>query len=166
MVTWHIGMGESDMSDTGTTIRHGALDSSALAELRESFRGQVFEPGSASFGEARTFFNAIFERRPAVALRPAGTADVIRAVGPARLSGLPLASRGGGHSVATSPGSGTRQPPYSRASRRAWRSTSTRRSATPSSSRANEDKLKRLRALKDRYDPTNLFRLNQNVAPS
>ncbi|HEX8857368.1 MAG TPA: BBE domain-containing protein, partial [Thermoleophilaceae bacterium] len=29
-----------------------------------------------------------------------------------------------------------------------------------------EDTYRRLQALKDRYDPTNLFRLNQNVAPS
>jgi FAD/FMN-containing dehydrogenase len=42
----------------------------------------------------------MFGRRPAAILRPAGTADVIRAIGLARLSGLPLAIRGGGHSVA------------------------------------------------------------------
>jgi FAD/FMN-containing dehydrogenase len=42
----------------------------------------------------------MFDRRPATILRPAGTADVIRAIGLARLSGLPLAIRGGGHSVA------------------------------------------------------------------
>jgi len=42
----------------------------------------------------------MFDRKPAAILRPAGTADVIRAIGLARLSGLPLAIRGGGHSVA------------------------------------------------------------------
>jgi len=42
----------------------------------------------------------MFDRRPAAILRPTGTADVIRAIGLARLSGAPLAIRGGGHSVA------------------------------------------------------------------
>jgi FAD/FMN-containing dehydrogenase len=88
------------MTDTRTVTRTAALDDSALAELREGFRGEVIEPGSPEYIESTTVFNGMFERRPAAILRPAGTADVIRAVGLARLSGLPLAIRGGGHSVA------------------------------------------------------------------
>jgi FAD/FMN-containing dehydrogenase len=88
------------MTELGTTTRRGPLDSSALAELREGFRGEILDPGTPEFDEARTTFNSMFERHPAVVLRPAGTADVIRAIGLARLSGLPLAIRGGGHSVA------------------------------------------------------------------
>jgi FAD/FMN-containing dehydrogenase len=80
--------------------RDGALEASDLDELREGFRGDVFEPGTPEYDESRTVFNGMFERKPATILRPAGTADVIRAIGLARLSGLPLAIRGGGHSVA------------------------------------------------------------------
>jgi hypothetical protein len=87
------------MADTSTATRTGALES-ALDELREGFRGDVIEPGSAQYDESRTVFNGMFERRPAAILRPAGTADVIRAIGLARQSGLPLAIRGGAHSVA------------------------------------------------------------------
>lgn len=88
------------MNDVSTIAGTGVLDSAALAELRESFRGDVVVPGVPAYDEARVVFNGMFDRRPAVILRPAGTADVIRAVGLARLSGLPLAIRGGGHSVA------------------------------------------------------------------
>ncbi|MFL5962289.1 MAG: FAD-binding oxidoreductase [Gaiellaceae bacterium] len=85
---------------TDTVARSGVLEASALDELREGFRGEVIEPGTAAYDESRTVFNGMFERRPATILRPAGTADVIRAIGLARLSGLPLAIRGGAHSVA------------------------------------------------------------------
>jgi FAD/FMN-containing dehydrogenase len=88
------------MTDTSTVPRGGVLEATALDELREGFRGDVIEPGSAAYDESCTVFNGMFERRPAAILRPAGTADVIRAIGLARLSGLPLAIRGGGHSVA------------------------------------------------------------------
>jgi FAD/FMN-containing dehydrogenase len=87
------------MTEVSTTSA-GALEASALAELREGFRGAVIEPGSPEYEEARAVFNGMFDRRPAVILKPAGTADVIRAVGLAKLSGLPLAVRGGGHSLA------------------------------------------------------------------
>jgi FAD/FMN-containing dehydrogenase len=85
---------------TETVTRAGALDASALAELREGFRGEVIEPGSAEYDQTRAVFNGMLDRKPAAILRPAGTADMIRAIGLARLSGLPLAIRGGGHSVA------------------------------------------------------------------
>src|SRR5581483_8531253 len=78
----------------------GTLDGEALGELREGFRGEVLQPGDAGFESACVIFNGMFERRPGVVVRPSGTADVIRAVGLARLSGAELAVRGGGHSVA------------------------------------------------------------------
>jgi FAD/FMN-containing dehydrogenase len=85
---------------TETVAPAGVLEATALDELREGFRGEVIEPGSAAYDESTTVFNGMFGRRPATILRPAGTADVIRAIGLVRLSGLPLAIRGGGHSVA------------------------------------------------------------------
>lgn len=45
-------------------------------------------------------FNASIDRRPALIVRPTGNADVIDAVTYARESGLPLAVRCGGHSLA------------------------------------------------------------------
>src|SRR5215831_10336006 len=88
------------MTDVTTAAPAGALDTATLAELREGFRGEVIEPGSPRYDETRSVYNGMFDRRPAVILRPAGAADVIRAVGLARLSGLPLAVRSGGHSLA------------------------------------------------------------------
>jgi FAD/FMN-containing dehydrogenase len=88
------------MTDIGTVVATGALDAEALSELREGFRGTVTVPGDATYDEKRAVFNGMFDRRPAAILRPTGTADVIRAIGLARLSGLPLAIRSGGHSVA------------------------------------------------------------------
>ncbi len=88
------------MTDTKTAVGTAVLDTEALSELREGFRGAVIEPGDTRYDDVRGVFNAMFDRKPAAILRPTGIADVIRAVGLARLSGSPLALRGGGHSVA------------------------------------------------------------------
>jgi len=82
------------------TASTAVLDQHALSELREGFRGEIITSDDAAFDEARAVWNGMFDRRPAAILRPTGTADVIRGVGLARASGLPLAVRGGGHSVA------------------------------------------------------------------
>jgi FAD/FMN-containing dehydrogenase len=57
-------------------------------------------PGDAGYDDARRVFNGLVDRRPALIARCRGTADVVRALGYARTAGLPVAVRGGGHSVA------------------------------------------------------------------
>ena len=65
----------------------------ALDELRETVRGDVN-------ADARPAFNAMHKGQPAVTVSCTGTADVVQAVNFARENGLPVAVRGGGHSIA------------------------------------------------------------------
>ena len=74
------------------------LDDAALAELEDSFRGDVFRPGNPSYDEYRRVWNGAIDRHPALIARCAGVADVMQALTFARRTGLPLAVRGGGHS--------------------------------------------------------------------
>jgi len=56
--------------------------------------------GHPAYDEARISFNGLIDRRP-LAIVPCGTtAEVVAAVQAARAAGLPIAIRGGGHSVA------------------------------------------------------------------
>lgn len=72
----------------------------ALAALREDLVGDVFAPGDPGYDEARTVFNAMIDRRPAVIAQCVDEADVVRSVCFARDLDLKIAVRGGGHSVA------------------------------------------------------------------
>jgi FAD/FMN-containing dehydrogenase len=76
------------------------VSAAALEELRAQVRGAVLEPEDEGQREVRAVFNAMHPSRPAVTVRCTGTADVIAAVRFARERGLPLAVRGGGHSIA------------------------------------------------------------------
>lgn len=74
-----------------------AIDESALEAFRATLRGHLITPESAGYDEARTIYNAMIDRRPALIARCTDVADVVRAVGFAREHGLLVAVRGGGH---------------------------------------------------------------------
>ncbi|MFF5145582.1 FAD-binding oxidoreductase [Streptomyces sp. NPDC013157] len=80
----------------------GSKARAALVELREDLVGGVFAPGDPGYDEARTVFNGMVDRRPAVIAQCVDDADVVRAVRFGRELDLHIAVRGGGHSVAGS----------------------------------------------------------------
>jgi FAD/FMN-containing dehydrogenase len=71
-----------------------------LELLTETFSGELIRPGDPRYDESRAVFNAMVDRRPALIARCATTADVVAAVQFAQESGLAVAVRSGGHSVA------------------------------------------------------------------
>jgi FAD/FMN-containing dehydrogenase len=75
------------------------VSSSAIDELKSAVRGQLLLPDDPNFDAARSIWNAMIDRRPAMILRCAGAADVRRGVAFARDNALPLAVRGGGHNI-------------------------------------------------------------------
>src|SRR4051794_18614572 len=83
---------------TAATTRH-VLGEATLCELEQGLRGRLVSPEDEGYDEARAIWNGAHDRRPALIVRCAGVADVMRAVDFARSEDLPLAVRGGGHSI-------------------------------------------------------------------
>jgi FAD/FMN-containing dehydrogenase len=77
-----------------------ALGEATTRELREALRGELVLPGEAAYDEARSVWNGMIDRRPALIVRCTGPSDVKAAIGFARSEGLDAAVRGGGHNVA------------------------------------------------------------------
>src|SRR5689334_4941619 len=84
---------------TTTDSRNDVLTDATVSELATVLRGDVVRPGDAAYDEARSIWNAAQDKRPALIVACRGAADVIRGVEFARSRGLPLAVRGGGHSI-------------------------------------------------------------------
>jgi len=75
------------------------LSSSAIDALKSGLRGPLLLADSPGFDEARSIWNAMIDRYPAMILRCAGVADIRQGIAFARDNGLPLAIRGGGHNI-------------------------------------------------------------------
>ncbi|WP_425956808.1 FAD-binding oxidoreductase [Xylanimonas sp. McL0601] len=76
------------------------LGDATLGELRAALAGPVFTPPDEGYDQARHVWNGSIDRRPALVVRADGVADVVAAVSFARSEGLPIAVRGGSHSIA------------------------------------------------------------------
>lgn len=72
----------------------------AFDGLRGQVTGKVVVPGDAGYEDARRVWNGMIDRRPAAVLRAVTPLDIGPAVAFARKHQLPIAVRGGGHSVA------------------------------------------------------------------
>src|SRR3954463_5552422 len=87
---------------TATTHRTNRtiIGEATIGELEASLRGRVIRPTDSDYDEARALWNGSHDKRPALILQVAGTADVLKAVEFVCSQDLPVAVRGGGHSIA------------------------------------------------------------------
>jgi hypothetical protein len=79
---------------------NATLSQEQLLELREKLAGEILMPGDAGYDDARTIWNGMIDKRPAIIARPTGVSEVIQIVQFARLRQLPVSIKGGGHNVA------------------------------------------------------------------
>jgi hypothetical protein len=87
------------VTDHGVASAVGAsVGDAAVKEFEAGSRGPLLRPGDGGYDVSRQLWNGMFDRRPALIARCAGTADVVRAVNFARDNRVPVAVRGGGHS--------------------------------------------------------------------
>jgi FAD/FMN-containing dehydrogenase len=81
----------------GSQIQTGDIPFDAL---RARLRGDLLLSGEVGYDDARSIWNAMFDRRPAVIVQPLGVVDVMEAVRFAREHDLSIAIKGGGHNIA------------------------------------------------------------------
>jgi FAD/FMN-containing dehydrogenase len=75
------------------------LQEETLRKFKESLRGELILAEDAGYDDARSIWNAMIDRRPALIVRCLGVADVVTGVKFAREHGLILSIKGGGHNI-------------------------------------------------------------------
>ena len=71
----------------------------SVEKLRAGLQGSLLLPGDPGYDDARSVWNAMIDRKPALIVRCLGVADVMTCVNFARTSGLSLSIKGGGHNI-------------------------------------------------------------------
>jgi FAD/FMN-containing dehydrogenase len=75
------------------------FDNSAIKEFQASLQGELLLPEDQGYDEARSIWNAMIDRRPALIARCLGVMDIVACVNFAREKGLTLSIKGGGHNI-------------------------------------------------------------------
>lgn len=83
-----------------TVLERPILDKETRQEVDAALRGNLITPAHTEYEEARSIYNAMIDKRPALIARCENVADVITAVNTARENDLELAIHGGGHNGA------------------------------------------------------------------
>ena len=78
---------------------HDTTTSSGTPRLQDQIAGRVISPDSDEFDDARRVWNADIDKRPAIIAQCESAADVSTALRYAVAEGLPIAVRGGAHSM-------------------------------------------------------------------
>jgi FAD/FMN-containing dehydrogenase len=84
------------MMTTGHVEGHEAV----MSALKGRIRGQLLRPADPGYDDARSVWNAMIDRRPALIARCLGVPDVIACVNAAREHNMPVSIKGGGHNIA------------------------------------------------------------------
>ncbi len=92
----------SHLNITNSDGEQTHLETTAVEHLKSRMRGKLVQPGEPGYDEARTIWNAMIDKRPALIASCAGLADILAAVAFAREHRLLLAVRSGGHNIAGS----------------------------------------------------------------
>src|SRR6478609_9317551 len=75
------------------------LAAEARSALAGTFNGTLTGPDDAGYDEARSVYNAMIDRRPALVARCTSAADVAAVIGFARSQNVLIAVRGGGLTI-------------------------------------------------------------------
>ncbi len=73
------------------------LTSESVGQFQAGLRGSLIQPGDPNYDAARTIYNAMIDKRPALIAQCRDVADVISAINFGRENKLDIAIRSGGH---------------------------------------------------------------------
>lgn len=76
------------------------VEDTTVERFREQLRGELLVPGQEGYDKARSVWNGMIDRHPALIARCRGAADVMRSVALAHEHDLLLSIKGGGHNIA------------------------------------------------------------------